>query len=372
MRKLCSCDNGRIGNLHTVMGFILFLQAAQNSDGVFNRRLIDKHFLEAAFKRSVLFDVLAVFVERRRANHMKFTAGECGFKHIARIHAALGFAGADNRMNFVDEENDFPFLSRHFLKELLQTLFKLTAVLRTGNQTRHIERENHLVAQGIGHFIVDDSLSKAFHDGRFTDTRFADQHGVVFRAALQNLHRAANFVITADHRIKLALTSTLGEVNRVFLERFTLIFRVGIVGFVRTAHGFDGLFHCTACKPGLFGQTSGFRFVLGKGKQRHFRRNVFVARLHGLFFREVQEVHQVARNLNIAALPRHFGQTVNGILHVTFEASDIHAGALEQTARRPFRIGEQSGEQVQGFHELIVMSQRNRLRTPYGILKLRR
>lgn len=93
---------------------------------------------------------------------------------------------------------------------------------------------------------------------------------------------------------------------------------------------------------------------------------------HGLFFREVQEVHQVARNLNIAALPRHFGQTVNGILHVTFEASDIHAGALEQTARRPFRIGEQSGEQVQGFHELIVMSQRNRLRTPYGILKLRR
>ena len=103
MRKFSSCDNGRIGNLHTVMGFILFLQAAQNSDGIFNRRLIDKHFLEAAFKRSVLFDVLAVFVERRRANHMKFAAGECGFKHIARIHRALSLTRANHSVQFIDK-----------------------------------------------------------------------------------------------------------------------------------------------------------------------------------------------------------------------------------------------------------------------------
>ena len=52
--------------------------ALQNLERILHIRLVDRDRLEAALKRGVLFDVLAVFGEGRRADDLNFPAGERG------------------------------------------------------------------------------------------------------------------------------------------------------------------------------------------------------------------------------------------------------------------------------------------------------
>ena len=57
----------------------------------------------------------------------------------------------------------------------------------------------------LGHFAVDDALRQAFDDRRLADAGLADQHRVVLGAPLQDLDRAADLVVAADHRVELAV-----------------------------------------------------------------------------------------------------------------------------------------------------------------------
>ena len=97
---------GGVLDAHAVVHFVALLQAAQDGDGVFDRGLIHHHGLEAAFEGGILFDVLAVFVERGGADAVQFAAREHGLQQIAGIHGAFGLAGADDGVQFVDEEDD--------------------------------------------------------------------------------------------------------------------------------------------------------------------------------------------------------------------------------------------------------------------------
>ncbi len=110
MRERRGGDDGRVGDLDTVVHFVALLQAAKNRDGVFHRRLVDQHLLEAALERGILLDVLAVFVERGRAHAMQLTARERGLEHVAGVHGAFGLAGAHHGVQLVDEQDDLAFL----------------------------------------------------------------------------------------------------------------------------------------------------------------------------------------------------------------------------------------------------------------------
>ena len=104
------------------------------------RRLVDQHLLEAALQRGVLLDVLAVFVERGRADAVQFAARQRRLEHVAGVDRALGLAGADHGVQLVDEDDDLAFVRRHFLQHGLQALLELAAVLGAGQQRRHVER----------------------------------------------------------------------------------------------------------------------------------------------------------------------------------------------------------------------------------------
>ena len=71
-----------------------------------DRRLADEHRLEAPLERGVLLDVLAVLVERGRADRAQLAAREHRLEHVGRVDRALGRAGADDRVQLVDEEDD--------------------------------------------------------------------------------------------------------------------------------------------------------------------------------------------------------------------------------------------------------------------------
>src|SRR5690606_3305207 len=224
-------DDRRVRDLDAVMHLVALLEAAQDRDRVLDRRLVDQPLLEAPLERRVLLDVLAVLVERRRADAVQLAARERGFQHVARIHRALGLAGADHRVQLVDEQDDLPFLLRELVEHRLQALLELAAELGARDQRAEIEREQPLVLQAFRNLAVHDPLRESLDDRGLADAGLADQHRVVLRAALQHLDRAADLVVAADDGIELALLRTRREVDRVLVERLPGLLRVRIVDF---------------------------------------------------------------------------------------------------------------------------------------------
>ncbi len=226
MREHGRGDERRVLELHAVMNLVALAQAAQDRDRVLDGRLADHHRLEAALERRVLLDVLAVLVERRGADRVQLAAREHRLEHLRRVHRALGGAGADDRVQLVDEEDDQPFGVGDLLEHRLQALLELAAVLGAGDERAHVEREDLLVLQPFRHVAADDPLRESFDDGRLADAGLADEDRVVLRPARQHLDRAADFLVAADDRIELALARELGEVAAVPGERLVGRFRI--------------------------------------------------------------------------------------------------------------------------------------------------
>ncbi len=184
VRKRRGRDDRGVRDLDLVVDLVALLQATQDRDRVLDARLIDKHLLEPALERRVLFDVLAVLVERSRADAVQLAARERGLQHVAGVHRALGLAGADHRVQLVDEKNDLPFLLREVVEHGLQALLELAAELCARDQRAHVERQHALPLESFRDLLVHDPLCEAFHDRGLADAGLADQHGVVLRAAL--------------------------------------------------------------------------------------------------------------------------------------------------------------------------------------------
>ena len=104
-------DERGIADPDAVVRLVALLQAAQDRDRVLHRRLVDEDGREAALERGVLLDVLAVLVERRRADAAELAAGEHRLQQVRGVDRTLGRAGADDRVQLVDEEDD-PALAR--------------------------------------------------------------------------------------------------------------------------------------------------------------------------------------------------------------------------------------------------------------------
>src|SRR5205085_2529919 len=109
------------------------------------------------------------------------------------------------------------------LEDLLQALLEVTAVAGAGDECTEIERVQLLVAQRVGHVVVDDLLGEALDDGGLADTGFADQHRVVLGAAGEDLHHPLELAGSADHRVELALTRHVREVAAELIEDLAVL-----------------------------------------------------------------------------------------------------------------------------------------------------
>ena len=198
---------------------VFLLQAAQDRDRVLDRRLVDEDRLEAAGKGRVLLDMLAVFVERGRADAMQLAARQRGLQQVGRVHRAIRLAGADQRVHLVDEQDDVAVGRGDLVEHGLQPLLELAAIFRAGDQRAHVERHQLLVLERFRHVAIDDAQRQAFGDRGLADAGLADQHRVVLGAPRQHLDGAADLVVAADDRIELAGARIGGQVARIFLQR---------------------------------------------------------------------------------------------------------------------------------------------------------
>ena len=161
---------------------------------------------------------------------MQFAARQHGLEHVAGVHRTLGFSGADHRVNLVDEEDDLALRLGDFLKHRFETFLEFAAKLRAGDERAEVERNDLLLLQTVRHIARHNAARESFHDGSLADARLADEHGIVLRAAGENLGAAANLRVATDDRIELVLLRELREVAPVFFERL-----VGSFG-VRAGH----------------------------------------------------------------------------------------------------------------------------------------
>ena len=138
------------------MQFVFLLQAAQNRDRVLDTRLGHEHGLEAPRKCCILLDILAVFIERGRPDAMKFAAGKRRLQQVGCVHCAFRSARTHDGVHLVDEQNDVPVTVGHFVEHGLEPFFELAAILRAGDESPHVERQQLFVAQTFGDISIDD------------------------------------------------------------------------------------------------------------------------------------------------------------------------------------------------------------------------
>ena len=222
-------DDGGVRDFHAVEHLIAFLQATENGNGVLHRRFIHLHRLEPAFQSGVLFNILAILVQRRCADTVQFAPRQHGLQEVARVHAALSFARAYNGVQFIDEQDDLALGLLHLVQHGLQAFFKFAPVLCARNQRAHVQGENGLVLQLFGDILLHDSLGKSLGNGGFTHAGFADEHRVILRLPGQNADDVPDFLIPADHRVHLLLSCPLDQIGAVLFQR--------VVGSLRVVGG---------------------------------------------------------------------------------------------------------------------------------------
>jgi hypothetical protein len=209
-----------------VMDLVPLLEAAQDRNRVLHGRLGHHYRLEPPLERGVLLDALAVLVQRRRADAPQLAACQGRLEQVRRVHGALGCSGTHDRVKLVDEEDDLSLRRLDLLQNGLEPVLELAPELGSGHERPHVERAEPLVLQRLGHVSPDDALGDPFHDGGLADARLPDEHGVVLGSPRQDLHHAADLLVSPDDRIGLALPGGVRQVPRVLLERLELHLRI--------------------------------------------------------------------------------------------------------------------------------------------------
>ena len=339
--ELSGSDQRRVHDAHAVVHLVALAQTAQDRDRVGHGRLAHEHRRETPLERRVLLDVLAVLVERRRADRAQLAAREHRLEQVGRVDGALGRTGADDRVQLVDEQDDAAVGRGDLLEHGLEALLELAAVLRAGQQGAEVECPDAAPLEALGDVARDDALGQALDDRRLADAGLADQHRVVLGAPRQHLHRAPDLVVAPDHGIELAALGDRGEVAAEARERVVALLGVLVVGALRAAQLLRRL---EQRGPPCAAATE----PVGEREQQVLDGDELVAELARLLASAIERLAERERWLlrrRRAARRRQLGDRLLG---VRAHGVAIGAGAAQQHGRRGVRLGGQREQQVVG------------------------
>ena len=339
-----------IGDMHAVEDLVLLLEATQNRDGVLDGRLAHHNGLETTGERRVLLDVLAVFVERGRADRMQVATGERRLEDVAGVHGALGGTRAHDGVELIDEQDDLALGLLYLLEHGLQAVLELTAVLGAGDQRAHVELDEVAVAQRTRHVAGHDTLGDALDDSCFTDARLTDEHGVVLGAAGQDLNGTTDLVGTADDRVELTGAGKIADIASVLLQRLKLGLVLGRRHAVIAAQFLVDLLDALLGDAGVAKNAAGLALVLGKRHQQMLGHHKAVAHLGGLLLGLLDDADELVGQAHLLALARNLGRVVDGILRGACKLGRIGTDALDDHGDIALAGTEQGRQQVNRLH----------------------
>ena len=342
-------DDGGVLDADLVVGLVALAQAAQDGDGVFDVGLADVDDLEAALEGGVLLDVFAVLVEGGCADGAQAAAGEGGLEHVAGVHGAFGRARADEGVQLVDEEDDLAVGVFDLLEQGLEAIFELAAILGSGDHAGEVEGDDALVFEDLGDIALDDAAGEALDDGGLADAGFADEDGVVFGAAGEDLDDAANLFVAADDGVELALAGEVGEVFGVLLEGLKLGLGVLVGDALRSAHGGEGLEDgVVGGAHGGEGVAGGVSFGFGEGEEEVLGGDEVVLEGVGLLGGAVEDLLQGGGHGGLGVGAGDLGELGDGGVGAGEKLLHTDARALEDGQDDALAVVEQGGEQVHG------------------------
>ena len=197
---------------------IAIAQSFQDQERLLRGRLPHRDRLEPPFQRRVLFDVLAVLVQRGRADDLQLPACQRGFENIGGVHRALRGAGADQGVQLVNKQDDVPGLD-DLVDGVFDSFLKVAAVLGAGDHAGQIQRHHPFAAQQLRHVPVRDLLRQPFGDGGLADARLADEAGIILGTARQDLDDPLDLLCAPDDRVDLALFGKGGQIAPELVKR---------------------------------------------------------------------------------------------------------------------------------------------------------
>ena len=364
-------DRG-IRDIHAMVHLVAFFQPAQDGNGILHGRLVHQHLLESPLQRGILLHVLAVLVQGGCADAVQFAPGQGRFQHVARIHGALGLAGPHHGVQLVDEQDDLSFLLGEIVQHRLQAFLEFAPVFRPGQQRAHVQRQNPLPPHALGHLAVDDSLGQALDDGRLSDTGLTDQHRVVLGSPLQDLDGAADFLVTADDRVKLSLFCPLGDVDGVFLQGLTVVLGIGIVHTLAAAHVLDGLLDTVFGCAGVAQQSAENTPVAQRGEDEQFAGDVLVLTLLRQLVGHVEQLAEVLGHVDLALVAFDPGHPVQRLADGGPQPVDVYARNGQQMANAAAVLVQHGLHQMHRLDERVAASERGTLGVAQGQLELGR
>ncbi len=187
---------------------------------------------------------------------------------------------------------------------------------------------------------------------------------------MQDLNGAADFVVTADHRIELALLGALGHVDGVLVQRLTRLLGIGVIDRRATAQVADGVLQ------GLLAHALGQQelaqtgVVVQRGKQYQFARDVLVALLLGEAIGLVEQTRQILRQVHVTGGVLQLGQLVQLLGQGLAQRVDVEADLHQQGLDRTALLLQQSLHQVQRLDGRVIQANGNGLGIGERKLKL--
>ena len=357
-------DERVVGDGDAVMHFVLLFQAAQDGHRVLHGGLRDVDGLKAPRQRSVLLHMLAVFVQGRGADAVQLAPGKRGLEQVGGVHRALGCAGTHERVQLVDEHDDLAGRSVDFGEHGLQALLELATELGAGHHGAEIEGEKPLVPERFGDVAVDDPLGQAFDDRSLADPRLADDDRVVLGPPREDLHDAADFFVTADHRIDRPAARRLGQVARILLERVVAGFGGGAIRRPPLAQVVDRRIQSLRAYARV-GQDAGSRRSLGERErqQKALGGDVAVAGLFRNVGGGIEEPRRLRREIDLAcAVALYLRQRVENCLGLLQRVFRPASGSADEIGGEAFCVIQQNLEQVLRREALVAPRGREALR----------
>ena len=203
---------------HLVVLFERFDHAAEHPAGHLVGRLLHLHHLKPPGQGRVLLEILLVFGPGRGGDGPQFAAGERRLEHIGRITLPCLAAGADQRVSFVDKQNDRRRRLLHLVDHALEPVFEFPLHASARLQQAQVERAERDVLEWLRHVAIGDPLGESFDDRRLADARLAREDRVVLPPPREDIDDLPHFGLAAPHRIDLARLRAAGEVDRVLIE----------------------------------------------------------------------------------------------------------------------------------------------------------
>ena len=203
--------DGLVAVADTVMLFILVLDVRQDLDRFIDGGRIHHDLLEPAVERTVLFDVLAVFVQRCGSDALELPARERRLKHVRRIEGTRRSPRADDGMQLVNEEDDVSgFLQ--FVHDRFHPLLELPTVFCACNEGGQVKGDDPFAVQDAAHLLLDDAHREPLGNRSFPHSRFADEDRIVLLPAAEDLGNPFDLLLASDDRVQLVFCRKFGQV----------------------------------------------------------------------------------------------------------------------------------------------------------------